>query len=324
MTETDVTVVIPVCNEAAALPDLLRALHDQTRPAIRILIVDAGSIDETCEVARDLITFYPEVALISAGAATPGHARNIGIEEADTEWVLLVDAGMQPETTLVEHLVNARERVPSASVILGSRGLKIEPSWRVAAIVTTLAPRVKTGGSWARFSLVPCLLKRRAWLAAGGIPDWRAGEDKEFLRRLESSGAEIGYSSESDVTWDIAYSRGRLFKKWRVYEYHDAVHDESWHRPAVAYNLVGVLLSGLVICRIGWTGVLVLLLPHIVRTSIRYWRHRKRGDSEVPLRPLVFVEALIMSVLVDVSVLWGYCCYLLGREPREWGASKRT
>jgi glycosyltransferase involved in cell wall biosynthesis len=324
MAGIDVTVVVPVCNEAAVLPDLLRALHDQTRPGIRTLIVDAGSIDETCQVASDLITHYPEVELISAGTATPGRARNIGIEEADTEWVLLVDAGMQAETTLVEHLVNARDRMPSASVILGSCSCETQPSWRAAAIITTLAPRANTGGSWTRFGLVPCLLRRRAWRAAGGIPDWRAGEDKEFLRRLESSGAEIGYSSESDVTWDIAESRGRLFRKWRVYEYHDAVHGESWHRPAVAYNLLGVLLSGLVIYRIGWAGVLVLLFPHIVRTSIRYWRHRKQGDSEVPLRPLVFVEALIMSVMADVSVAWGYCCYLLGRAPREWGASKRT
>ena len=53
MTGTDVTVVIPVCNEAAVLPDLLRALHDQTRQGIRTLIVDAGSIDETCQVASD-------------------------------------------------------------------------------------------------------------------------------------------------------------------------------------------------------------------------------------------------------------------------------
>ena len=324
MTETDVTVVIPVCNEALVLPDLLRALHDQTRPGIRTLIVDAGSTDETCQVVSDLITHYPEVELISAGVATPGRARNIGIEEAGTEWVLLVDAGMQAEATLVEHLVNARDRMPSASVILGSRSCETEPSWRAAAIITTLAPRVNTAGSWARFSLVPCLLKRRAWRGAGGIPDWRAGEDKEFLRRLESSEAEIGYSVESDVAWDIAASRGRLFRKWRVYEFHDAAHGNSWHRPAVAYNLVGALLGGVAVCLVGWAGVVVLLAPHIVRTSARYWNHRKRGDSEVPLRPLVFVEALFMSLLVDVSVVWGYCCYLVGRPPKEWRAPGGT
>jgi glycosyltransferase involved in cell wall biosynthesis len=318
MTESDVTVVVPVRNEAEVLPDLLQALHGQTRPGTRTLIVDAGSTDETPQIVNRLTTEYPEVELINAGAASPGRARNIGIEAADTDWVLLVDGGMQVGCTLIENLMNAREESPNASIIVGSRSCETRPGWRAAAIITTLAPRVNTNGSWARFSLVPCLLKRRAWHAVGGIPDWRAGEDKEFLRRLQSNGAEIGYSSKSDVTWDIADSRGRLFRKWRVYEYHDAAHGESWHRPAVVYNLVGVFFSGLAVYRIGWSGVVVFFVPHVARTFVRFWRHRSQGDSEVSLRPIVVVEALIMSVLLDVSAVWGYCCYLLGRSPREW------
>ena len=47
-----VSVIIPVLNESAHLPGLLDALNTQTRPPDEIIVADAGSKDDTVELAR--------------------------------------------------------------------------------------------------------------------------------------------------------------------------------------------------------------------------------------------------------------------------------
>lgn len=319
MTEADVTVVVPVRNEAAALPDLLRTLVSQTFAVPRMVIVDAGSTDNTINVAKELAEVYQNLDLIDAGPAGPGQARNIGVEAVNSTWVLLIDAGTQFDENLVKQFLSASRNDPAAAVILGSRRCQADVRWRAAATITMFPPRDFVEDRWARQSTgVPCLLKKQSWNEVGGMPDWRAGEDKEFLRRLQLAGVVISYAPAAEVTWDIAASRRRLFLKWRTYEYHAAVHGFSWHWPAVAYNLAGAVLVIPTVSVFGWVGILMVFVPHLARTAVRYGRHRWRGDEEVPGGVLVFFQALLTSVLVDFAVLWGYVCYRLGREPREW------
>src|SRR5947208_1974753 len=104
-----VTIVVPVRDEGGTIDALLRSLLDQSRAPAEIVIVDAGSRDDTAECVRRWSDQYPEIRLVEAGAAHPGEARNAGITASSHEWIALTDAGIHVDREWLAELWRARE-----------------------------------------------------------------------------------------------------------------------------------------------------------------------------------------------------------------------
>src|ERR1700758_888725 len=90
-----ISAVIPTWNRADLLRSVLANLRSQTRTAEQIVVIDNGSRDESCDIARqygvDLIAF-PE----NRGFAI---AVNEGIMRARGDWILILnnDVVLQPD-----------------------------------------------------------------------------------------------------------------------------------------------------------------------------------------------------------------------------------
>jgi glycosyltransferase involved in cell wall biosynthesis len=99
-----VSVIIPIYNGAADLPELLACLAAQTYPADRVeyLLVDNGSNDRTWELlqAAPQITPLREAEIQSSYAA-----RNTGIRTATGEILAFTDADCRPEPQWLMDLV---------------------------------------------------------------------------------------------------------------------------------------------------------------------------------------------------------------------------
>jgi len=97
-TTSDLTIVIPAKNEAKLIPRLLNSLANQDYPAMpntKIFVADAGSTDGTPEIVmgfRDRL----QVALIPGGLPSAG--RNAGAALAATQFVLFIDADVEPSS----------------------------------------------------------------------------------------------------------------------------------------------------------------------------------------------------------------------------------
>lgn len=102
MTRPTVTVVVPALNEGERLPRLLAALATQTRPADAIIVADAGSTDDTVELAT------AHGARVVRGGK-PGAGRNAGAAEAETDLVFFLDADTVPEPDFLEHVLEEFE-----------------------------------------------------------------------------------------------------------------------------------------------------------------------------------------------------------------------
>ncbi len=87
------SVVIPTLNEEKYIGTLLNSLFKQTIKPKEILVVDGGSVDQTCQFIKDN---YPSVKVIK-GKKPVGCQRHLGGEKARNEWILFMDAD-----TLVE------------------------------------------------------------------------------------------------------------------------------------------------------------------------------------------------------------------------------
>ena len=85
--------VIPVLNEGNQLGSVLDSLVAQDLPSeeVEILVVDGGSTDETVEIACKKSATDPRIQVLHNPARWSSSGRNIGIQAATGEIILIVD-----------------------------------------------------------------------------------------------------------------------------------------------------------------------------------------------------------------------------------------
>lgn len=89
----ELTVVVPVRNEARYITSLLDQFRRQTLPLDRyeIIVVDGLSTDDTCALVRAAMPSLPNLRLLSNPLIRSGPARNVGAYAAAAPFVLFVD-----------------------------------------------------------------------------------------------------------------------------------------------------------------------------------------------------------------------------------------
>ncbi|MEO2095006.1 MAG: glycosyltransferase family 2 protein [bacterium] len=122
-----VTVVVCNYNGKQHLPHCLGALRELKGDIAEVLVVDNASTDGSCALIEES---YPEVRLI-AREDNPGppRARNLGLEEARTRWVLAIDNdAILPPDTLLELLAAAEQ---TGAVLVQPRSVFADDTSRV-------------------------------------------------------------------------------------------------------------------------------------------------------------------------------------------------
>ncbi len=95
-----IDVIVPVYNRAHCIANLVAELQKQTFRDFRVIFVDDGSTDGSCDVINRLL---PEAGfpytLIQKQNGGAGSARNAGLRAATADWVSFVDSddALQPE-----------------------------------------------------------------------------------------------------------------------------------------------------------------------------------------------------------------------------------
>jgi glycosyltransferase involved in cell wall biosynthesis len=86
------SVVIPAYNAELFLERTLRSALRQTHSNLEVIVVDDGSTDKTRAIAAAAATTDDRVRIISVPNGGVAKARNIGIAEANGEFVAFLDA----------------------------------------------------------------------------------------------------------------------------------------------------------------------------------------------------------------------------------------
>lgn len=94
---TNISIVIPVYNQAEYLEECLDSVFNQTTPPYEIIVVNDGSTDNSLEIAeRYKFSQFPgiesPVKVINQVNKGLASARNTGIMNATGEWVLFLDS----------------------------------------------------------------------------------------------------------------------------------------------------------------------------------------------------------------------------------------
>ena len=133
-----VTVVIPVHNEAAYLPQALPKLFaelDTVNADVAVVIAENGSTDSTADLVREAMETYPRLSLLQLSTPDYGAAMREGFMQATTDWV----ANFDIDYFSGQFLNDALDLADSADIVLASKrvegaddqrsGLRVFATW---------------------------------------------------------------------------------------------------------------------------------------------------------------------------------------------------
>lgn len=169
-----ISVIIPTLNEERALPLTLR--HILTQPGdYEVLVVDGGSTDRTCEIARE----EPRVRLMTAPKGR-AFQMNIGGQAARGAWLLFLHA----DTLLPERALATLNRMEADPTIQagGFRHRFSGNDWRLRFV--SWLDNFRCRRSHIIYGDQAMFVRRELFERLGGFPDQPILEDVAFCEKL--------------------------------------------------------------------------------------------------------------------------------------------
>ena len=117
------TAIIPVFNGEKYVAAALESVRAQTRPVEEVIVIDDGSTDSTVEIVRS----FPEVTLLRQANRGPAAARNLGIAQARSDYIALLDADDMWTADRQEIMAGMLDNEPSLGLVMGTQRLLVEP-----------------------------------------------------------------------------------------------------------------------------------------------------------------------------------------------------
>jgi len=215
----NISVIIPVRNEASSIRELLERLKNQSQKPAEIIITDTGSTDETVRIVEGFDAGDSALILVRAGHGFPGRGRNLGAAKAGNEWLAFIDAGVLPGTGWLEALGEPVRNFADVDIVYGSFEPVTDTLFQECAAIAFVPPPTDVNGNKMRTrSIASALMRKKVWQEAGGFPeDLRSAEDLLFMDKIEAAGFKLAYAPEAKVRWSIQATFGKTFNRFVSY-----------------------------------------------------------------------------------------------------------
>lgn len=114
----DISVVVPMWNEAAAITGCIEGFDNQTLPKERfeVIVVDGGSDDGSRELVDGLASEHPWLRMVDNPARRIPVACNLGVENARGKFVCFFSSHGLPSPTFLENTVRVLTETGAAGV----------------------------------------------------------------------------------------------------------------------------------------------------------------------------------------------------------------
>jgi glycosyltransferase involved in cell wall biosynthesis len=313
-----VSLVVPIRNEAETIGELIESIHAQTLRPAEIVFVDGGSTDGTVDVIGRLTAGDPRVRVITAGDATPGRGRNIGIAHASFEWIALTDAGIRLAPAWLQALVEAAQRHPEAAIVYGAFDPVERTRFERAAALAYVPPALPLEDGFSRGkSIASALVRRDAWKAVGGFPDLRAAEDLMFMERLASAGYREVWAPRARVWWRLQPTLGRTWRRFVVYSRVNALagRQRFWHYGVARQYVAAAVFVALAVMRSPWW-LAVPVAVFLLRVARSIWVRRGSRRWWACASPAQFALVAVIICVIDLATFVGWAQALAARPRR--------
>jgi glycosyltransferase involved in cell wall biosynthesis len=312
----EISVIIPVRNEASSIKPLLDALLSQTLKSAEIVISDNGSTDKSAEIISEYINSGAPVQLIRGGPGLPGRGRNLAAAKASQDWLAFIDAGVRPELNWLESLAAAAAE--SVDVVYGSYEPRTNTFFKECAAIAFVPALENVNGSPMRTrSIASALMRRSVWEAAGGFPeDLRSAEDLLFMDRVEAAGSRIAYAPRAVVHWDIQPTLWKTFRRFFTYS-HNNIRAGLWRswQATILQRYAALLILTLPAFFVGLKWLCVplglWLLMMMARTVVALRKNSASYPASLGRNFLRGVFVLPVLATIDLAAIAGCVKWLL-------------
>lgn len=229
-----VSIIVPVHNAGEYLRECIESLVMQSYENTEIILVENSSDDGSGEICAEYAKEYKNIFVYEADCASPGAARNYGVEHSDGEYIMYVDSDdYLPDRSVVQGFVE----LFSEQEVSGSRADiavgNYKRLWRGRLLDTvghgafsgekrdSCAFRFAGFFSAGTLSYVWAKMYRRAFLEENGINfgDYRYAEDKMYNYMCYINGA--GYIFEDSNVYIYRRNEKSVSNSYREDGYRD-------------------------------------------------------------------------------------------------------
>ena len=110
------SIIIPVFNSRPFLSNCVSQLLEQLSVTAEILLVDDGSADGSSDLCDQLQLRYPQVRSFHQPNHGVSSARNLGLREAQGDYILFLDADDTLNSSLLHELLSDMQRHPDLDI----------------------------------------------------------------------------------------------------------------------------------------------------------------------------------------------------------------
>ncbi|MFS9317223.1 glycosyltransferase family 2 protein [Streptococcus infantis] len=105
-----VSIVVPVYNVEDCLSYCVDSLRQQTYKNIEIILVDDGSTDSSGEICDQYAREDDRIKVLHIENGGLSNARNTGVKESSTDWIVFIDSDDYYDHRAIEYLVKLRDK----------------------------------------------------------------------------------------------------------------------------------------------------------------------------------------------------------------------
>ena len=233
-----VSIIVPAFNEEVNAARTVQSLLQQDYPNMQVIFIDDGSKDNTFKIVQE--TFYgnSKVKVFTQPNGGKASALNTGIEKAEGEFVVCIDADTQLKTdavaALMKKFTNETVGAVAGNVKVGNE-INMITRWQSIEYITSQNFDRRAFAYLNCITVIPGAIgafKKEAVIKVGGFTSDTLAEDCDLTIRLHRNGYSIDNATDV-ISYTEAPETMKQFMKQR-FRWSFGVMQCFWkHRDAV-------------------------------------------------------------------------------------------
>lgn len=237
------SMICTIINEEKNIANFLNSIINQSKKPDELIIVDAGSIDNTIKIIRKYQKRYPWIKLFIAPGLNRGEGRNLAIKKAKGKVIVSTDAGCLLDKYWLKEITEPFKN-PNIDIVVGVYKPYYKNDFEYFQGLSIIKDPKKIFKNPTRMSIRSMAFKKDVWKKEKGLPQTYSGDDTLFNLSLIKKGYNFAYKKSAVIYWIMRESPKQLFKQFYSYAQGDVW---SGNLPKLKKNLIFFIFISIII-----------------------------------------------------------------------------